>query len=181
MTRAYCLLATATLICNGPVVARLTSLIAPPVTVVGAGAAAAPARVAPSRPKRAAPSAFAVRSARGDDGLFRLDGVANRQLISFIVDTGATTTVLSPRDAALLGLSADGDESTTSLRTASGSTPMVWRRLSRLTIAGTRLTGLDVVVVRDGPDHSLLGQDVLSRLGTITLSGDRLEIRPARR
>lgn len=176
MTKAYCLLASASLLCNGPVAGRLMAALtaAPP---------SAARNAAPDRPRRQAgqPAAFTVRTARDGDGLFRLEGTADGRRISFIVDTGATTTVLSPRDAALLGLSADGDAGTETLRTAGGATPMVWRRLARLSIAGSRLRNLDVVVVRDGPDHSLLGQDVLAQLGAITLTGDRLEIRPARR
>lgn len=168
----------AALVGNGPVATRLTALVMPASRVPTDDTRGPSHR---TLPKAAAPSAFAVRSERGDDGLFRLRGLADRRELTFIVDTGATTTVLSPRDAALLGLSADGAGNTQTLRTASGSTPMVWRRLSRLTVAGHRLHDLDVVVVRDGPDHSLLGQDVLSQLGTITMSGDRLEIRPARR
>lgn len=177
MTKAYCLLASASLLFNGPVASRLTAaLTASPI-------AATPGDAAHARPQRLSgkPTAFTVRSARDDDGLFRLVGTVDGQRISFIVDTGATTTVLSPKDAALLGLTAAGDEGTDTLRTAGGATPMVWRRVARLNIAGSRLRDLDVVVVRDGPEHSLLGQDVLAQLGVITLTGDRLEIRPARR
>lgn len=132
-----------------------------------------------AEPASATPAAFVARVDRGRDGLFRITGLANQRPIHFVVDTGATVTVLTSRDAAALNLPAGRPDGGATLRTAGGAAPMAWNTIDRLEVGGSHLRHLDVVMVRSGLDHSLLGQDVLSRLGTITMTRDRLEIRRA--
>lgn len=126
----------------------------------------------------ASPSTYSVEARKGSDGLFHMTGIANRKPVRFVVDTGATITVLSERDAATLALSPGRASGSRTLRTAGGAAVMTWKTLDELNVGGSRLTDLDVVVVHGGSNQSLLGQDVLSRLGTITMTSRRLKIRP---
>ena len=119
-----------------------------------------------------------ARAERGDDGLFHLAGKRGSRHVEFVVDTGASVTVLTAADARRLGALSLGDADDATLATAGGRTAMTWRRLPSLDIAGRRLAPIDVAVVEDGIGRSLLGQDVLAQLGTIVITGDRMEIRP---
>lgn len=115
---------------------------------------------------------------RAGDGLFHLAGRRGGQSVDFVVDTGASVTVLTAADAERLGAEPLADADPATLATAGGRTAMTWRRLPSLTIGGRRLPAMDVAVVEDGIGRSLLGQDVLAQLGTITIADDRLEVSP---
>lgn len=125
-----------------------------------------------------APSDDAGRSvARDADGLFRVPGVRGGvrggARVAFVVDTGATATVLSRADAARLGVVMGAEAR---LTTAGGETRMRWGRLTGLTVAGRALPPLDVAVPEIAPPHALLGQDAIAALGRITIDRDRLAI-----
>ena len=140
--------------------ATATSLAAPRPTAVAA--------IAP------APFDDAGRSvARDADGLFRVPGVRGGARVAFVVDTGATATVLSRADAARLGVVMGAEAR---LTTAGGETRMRWGRLTGLTVAGRALPPLDVAVPDAAPPHALLGQDAIAALGRITIERDRLAI-----
>ena len=167
MVWGYRLVGVATLVANG-----VALTIAQPSSVQPNIAAVA----APDRP---APGAGAA--SRLDDGLFHLTGRTADGSARFVVDTGASVTVLTAADAARLGavpLEA-GPEAT--LRTAGGLTAMTWQRLPALRIADQDIAPMDVAVVADDIGRSLLGNDALAQLGTIVIADDRLKITPMRR
>lgn len=112
---------------------------------------------------------------RGGDGLFRLVAKVGDTPVRFIVDTGATTVVLAPRDARRLGITGNMGSGAV-LQTAGGASRMRWTHIKRIDVAGQRLNAVDAAIVEGGLRHSLLGQNVLSQLGTITIEGDRLTI-----
>lgn len=125
-----------------------------------------------SRPDRAAP---VLRVAQAPDGLFRLSLPVGGATVRFVIDTGANVVVLTPRDAARIGarpLAASGQR----LRTAAGDSAMVETRIEGLSIAGRRLGPLRAVIAPGAP-ASLLGQNVLGQIESVTLRGDRLELR----
>lgn len=146
-------------------------------TLLLMSAAAAVTSLAAPRPTAlasyAAPLPAGTSVTRDDDGLFRLDGVRADARVAFVVDTGATATVLSRADAARLGV-AMGAEAR--LATAGGEAPMRWGRLTGLRVAGRALPPLDVAVPDAAPPHALLGQDAIAALGRITIERDRLSI-----
>lgn len=116
-----------------------------------------------------------ARAAQDRDGLFRLTIAANGTPVRFVVDTGANVVVLTPRDAMRIGarsLAGTGQR----LRTAVGDSAMVEARIEEMVIAGHRLGPVRAVIASGAPT-SLLGQNVLGQIESVTLRGDRLELR----
>lgn len=113
---------------------------------------------------------------RAADGLFYLDARVEESAVRFIVDTGATVVVLTASDARRAGVTPTGDGNSVAMKTVTGNAKMRWGKINRLRIAGQELAGIDVAIVEDGLGVSLLGQNVLSRLGSITMQGNQLHI-----
>jgi aspartyl protease family protein len=114
---------------------------------------------------------------RAPDGLFYVTAAVNGVPVRFVVDTGANVVVLTRADAAAAGVigSPTGGRA---LRTAGGTAAMRWATIDRLTIGDRAIAGADAAIVGDnGLPHSLLGQSVLSRLDSVTLRGNRLQLR----
>ena len=124
-----------------------------------------------------APGEEAAVTERQGDGLYHLTGRRRGAQAEFVVDTGASVTVLTADDAARLGATPVSGADGAMLATAGGRTSMTWMRLPSLDIAGRHLAAIDVAVVENGIGRSLLGQDILTQLGTIVIADDRLEIR----
>ncbi len=112
---------------------------------------------------------------RAESGLFYVNGAVNDVPVRFAVDTGATVVVLNAADAKRIGLAARQD-SGTRIRTAAGYSRMQWQRGLKLSVEGKSLGKIDIAVMPDGPETSLLGLNALSRLESVTLSSDRLTI-----
>ena len=102
-----------------------------------------------------------------------IDGVA----IEFLIDTGASTVVLSEDDAELLGLYADELDFTERYQTANGiieGAPVV---LDYMRIGDLELEDVRSTVIRAPLDRSLLGMSFLSRLEGYEVERDRLILR----
>ncbi|MEO0439647.1 MAG: TIGR02281 family clan AA aspartic protease [Pseudomonadota bacterium] len=123
----------------------------------------------------AAAPAGLLQIERADNGLFYVNGAVNDVPVRFAVDTGATVVVLNAADAKRIGLAA-GHDSGTRIRTAAGFSRMQWQKGMKLSVEGKSLGKIDIAVMPDGPETSLLGLNALSRLESITLSSDRLTI-----
>ena len=129
-------------------------------------------------------SAMAVRPSvqalhevpRHSDGLFYVNVMINGHPVRFLVDTGASVVVLTARDARAAGLAVP-ETFNRSVDTVGGSTPMAWATLDTVDVAGHRLRGLRAAVVREGLGVSLLGQNMLSQLDSVTITADRLSLR----
>ena len=167
MAWIYRLLAATTLCTNG---ATLTALRAATDRGIAPSATQAPPPL---------PSAFAVVTSRTTDGLYHLDGTGAGGTVDFIVDTGASVSVLTAADAHRLSATRLRGGGPSSLQTAGGRAVMTWWRIPAIEVAGQRLGSVDVAVVDAGMNRSLLGQDMLARLGDIVIADDRLTIRPA--
>jgi len=114
---------------------------------------------------------------RSPDGLFYVTAAVNGVPVRFVVDTGANVVVLTGADAAAAGVTGSATAGR-SLRTAAGAAPMRWATIARLTVGDHAITGADAAIVGDnGPPHSLLGQSALARLDSVTLRGNRLQLR----
>lgn len=146
--------------------------IAPP----GGGARPAP-MIAPSPDVAGAGSPAPLTLKRAPDGLFYVTAAVNGVPVRFVVDTGANVVVLTRADAAAAGVNGSPTGGR-ALRTAGGTAAMRWATIDRLTIGDRAIAGADAAIVGDnGLPHSLLGQSVLSRLDSVTLRGNRLQLR----
>lgn len=114
---------------------------------------------------------------REDDGLFYITARINGEVIRLIVDTGASFTVLSPEDARRVGVDPGAISFSERADTASGATPMARVVLANLEIGQNVASGVPAMVASGPLRTSLLGQNVLSRLESVTIEGDRMTLR----
>ena len=112
---------------------------------------------------------------RARDGHFYASGTVNGHPVRFLVDTGATTVVVSEAVAQAAGLT--GGQPTV-FRTANGD--MAGRLVGNVQVGvgPVQVSGLRVGVglVGGDSDKALLGQNFLSRFN-ITLSGEEMVLR----
>ncbi|NJS14789.1 MAG: hypothetical protein HC788_09515 [Sphingopyxis sp.] len=92
-------------------------------------------------------------------GIF-VEAEVNGDRLTFLVDTGATLTILSAADAKMLGVS--GNE-TRLVRGIGGSAEAKMAQVD-LSVHGQTITDMNVAVV-NGVPHSLLGLDAMHKLG----------------
>ncbi|MBX9881836.1 MAG: TIGR02281 family clan AA aspartic protease [Sphingomonas sp.] len=152
------------------------------VTLAGAVSAAQsrPEPVAPPQPAGVtlASAAPLIRATRDADGLFYAVLRVNGQPVRFVIDTGATHMVLTPGDAGAIGAEVIAPGAIR-LTTAAGTEAGGRARLPDAVINGAALGPIDAIVAPPTLRVSLLGQDVLSRLGGLRIEGDELRIDPA--
>ena len=138
--------------------------------------ATVPASALVSEPRSAAPARRPVFTAHRDtDGLFYTTLAVNGQSVRFLIDTGATHMVLRKRDARRLDVR-DGDLPPADLTTVGGMRAARWARLDAVEIDRVPIGAVDAVVADGDLPASLLGQDVLARLGSLRIDGDELTI-----
>lgn len=170
MLRTALIAAIATCVGGAASPIRMELLERPAATAILAEAAAPAPRTAKPHHKHG------LRLDRSADGLFHAPMLINGQHTSLIVDTGATVTVLTRADAARLGIDQAILPGAAKLRTAGGQSAMKWAVIKSARFAGRELADLQVAIVEQGLEHSLLGQDVLSAGGVLRLEGEAMEI-----
>jgi aspartyl protease family protein len=114
---------------------------------------------------------------RADNGHFYVDAEVNGQLVHFVVDTGAGITALTKADAQRVGIAFSPNEFTVIGRGASGDVRGQEVTINRLAIAQKEAWDIRAVVLDDGLDVSLLGQNYLSRIGKVEIAGDQMTLR----
>lgn len=156
--------------------------------------ASAPANMSAALATPASSGAVAVRSAilvdvssraildsgeirRAPDGLFYINARVNGAPVRFLVDTGASTIVLTKADAARAGVLPDSDAFIESAETAGGKTAMARTKLAVLAAAATERRDVDAVIASEGLAVSLLGQSWLSQLESLQIKGDHMVMR----
>lgn len=131
----------------------------------------------PSRPQTVmgAGGAVEVTLSKSNNGHFEADGVVNGKGVSFLVDTGASSVVLSFRDAVNAGISPDSLSFTSPISTANGSAFAANTRLDEIGIGGIVRRDVRAMVAEEGKlDQSLLGMSFLSSLSGYTVRQDQL-------
>lgn len=113
---------------------------------------------------------------RAPDGLFYVTARVNGVPVRFVVDTGASVTVMARRDAARAGIVADRFNARDEMQTAAGKTGMSWSTVDRIAVAGRRFKAVEAAISDADLPASLLGQDLLLRFGSVTLKRDTLTI-----
>lgn len=120
-----------------------------------------------------------VAIARAPDGHFRFDARINGREVPMMVDTGATTTTLSFRDAERAGIATRDLSFRTLVSTANGTATAARTRVSTLEIGGLEFRDIGVLVARpEALDDSLLGLNALDRLRSWRFENNRLMLVP---
>ncbi|MCI3133925.1 retropepsin-like aspartic protease family protein [Phenylobacterium aquaticum] len=112
-----------------------------------------------------------------EQGGFFVIGQVNGQTVRFMVDTGATDTVLSPADARRLGLDTAKLVYGRPAQTANGLGFGADFKADSLAIGPIRMTDMPMVVNQTAMDSSLLGMSFLTKLESFQVKGDRLYLR----
>jgi len=119
-----------------------------------------------------------VRIRKRLDGHFTAMTKVNGKPTSMIVDTGASTIVLTPEDATAAGIDIGGLTYRVPVITANGRTMAARVRLNAVAIGPLDRKDVDALVAQPGTlTQSLLGMSFLSRLRSYEFSGDFLTLR----
>jgi len=111
---------------------------------------------------------------RAPDGHFYAIVQVNGASINFMVDTGASIVALTPEDAQRAGIHLP--ETRAMARGLGGTVEVTPVTIDRLSFGGLEARGVRAAVAEELP-ISLLGQNVLSQIGTVEISGDRMVLR----
>ena len=113
---------------------------------------------------------------REDNGHFFTVANVNGEPIKFVVDTGATTVALTEDDARRAGVSFDPGQFDVVGSGASGAVRGQEVLLDNVELDGKRVSGIHALVL-DGLTISLLGQNYLRHLDSVSISGDKMTLR----
>jgi aspartyl protease family protein len=138
-----------------------------------------------SKPKAAPPPVLAAAVTdearptvleREDNGHFFTVADVNGEPIKFVVDTGATTVALTQDDARRAGVEFDPGSFEVVGSGASGAVRGAEVTLDDVVLDGKRVSGIHALVL-DGLTISLLGQNYLRHLDSVSISGDKMTLK----
>jgi aspartyl protease family protein len=112
------------------------------------------------------------------DGGFYLMGQVNDQPVRFLVDTGASDTVLSPADARRIGVETAGLAFDHPSETANGVGYAAPFTADSLAVGTIRFEAMPMLVNQAPMSSSLLGMTFLKRLESFRISGRKLYLTP---
>lgn len=116
-----------------------------------------------------------VAVARTNGGDFAITAQVNGARIAMVLDTGASSVVLTREDAKAAGLPLEVLEYTVNIDTANGRTKAAPVTLDRIAVGTLVERSVDALVAQPGQLRtSLLGMTFLNRLQSWQVSGDRL-------
>ena len=110
----------------------------------------------------------------GNDGHFHLTAQVNDTPVRFVIDTGASSIALGPRDATRVGIDLDALAYVGQARTANGVVETAPVTLDSLTLGEIHDSKVPAMVLRSDLDQSLMGMSYLSRFARVSIEGDRL-------
>ncbi len=111
-------------------------------------------------------------------GHFETNAEVNGGTVHMLVDTGASSVVLSRSDAEAVGINVNNLSYTVTVMTANGRTSAAPVRLSEVAIGPIVRRNISALVAQDGQlDQSLLGMTFLSTLGSLQMQTDELKLR----
>lgn len=135
------------------------------------------AGIIPSRPQTAfgADGALRVTIGKANSGHFEVDGIVNGANVSFLVDTGASSVVLTMDAATAAGIDAAGLDFAYPVSTANGMAFSAKVTLDELRIGGITRRNVSAMVSEQGKlDQSLLGMSFLSTLSAYAVQQDQM-------
>lgn len=111
-------------------------------------------------------------------GHFQADVSVDGKMIPMLVDTGASSVVLSFDDAKTIGVDMEGLAYTIPVMTANGRAMAAPVRLNEIAIGPISRRNVRAMVAEDGRlDESLLGMSFLSTLSSLNMQTDELRLR----
>lgn len=120
----------------------------------------------------------AVKIRRGPGNHFTARGDVDGSAVSFLVDTGASTVVLKPADAARAGIDIKQLSFTVAVQTANGTTYAAPIRLKSVAVGPIRLHDVEALIAKPGNlNENLLGISFLRRLRSYEFAGEFLTLR----
>ena len=123
-------------------------------------------------------SAYAVQIPRGSNGEFAVQARINGIAAAMVVDTGATSVVLTYETAKAVGLPLELLEYNVDVQTAGGHTKAARLWLDRMTIGKLVERSVPALVVPRGQmKANLLGMSFLDRLESFEVRADHLMLR----
>lgn len=124
-----------------------------------------------------APNTVLVRRAAG--GHFRVATALNGVPTTMLVDTGASVVTLTQEDATAAGIDLGTLTYSVPVFTANGTTKAAPVIIDALTVGPIQRRRVPALVAQPGlMDRSLLGMSFLDTLGSYTISGDTLTLKP---
>jgi aspartyl protease family protein len=119
-----------------------------------------------------------VEVVRGHGGDFAVNAHVNGARVPMVLDTGASSVVLTQQAAKAAGLPIEVLSYTVDVDTANGRTRAAPVTLDRLAVGGLIERGVPALVVQPGQlKNNLLGMTFLNRLESWEVRGDRLNLR----
>src|SRR5262249_6155594 len=119
-----------------------------------------------------------VEVVRGRGGDFAIATRINGTRVPMVLDTGASSVVLTHDAAKAAGLPIEMLDYTVSVDTANGRTRAAPITLDQLTVGGLTERAVPALVVQPGQlKNNLLGMTFLNRLASWEVRGDRLRLR----
>jgi aspartyl protease family protein len=129
-------------------------------------------------PGRTATRARIVEVARGRAGDFSIAAQINGARISMVLDSGASSVVLTPEAAKAAGLPLEVLQYSVSVDTANGRARAAPVTLDRIAIGGLTERSVSALIAQPGQlKTSLLGMSFLNRLESWEVRGDKLLMR----
>ncbi len=121
-----------------------------------------------------------VEVVRGRDGDFAVSAHINGAHVPMVLDSGASSVVLTQDAAKAAGLPLEVLDYSVKVETANGRTSAAPITLDRLAVGGLTERAVPALVAKPGQlKHSLLGMSFLNRLTSWEVRGDRLLLRGA--
>lgn len=115
---------------------------------------------------------------KGNNGHFQARILVNNKPLNAIVDTGATTTVLTADDARAAGIDPDGLNYTVRVSTANGNANAAAVRTNEIALGGIVRRDMPVLIAAPGAlGQSLLGMNFIGSLSGFDMRGDRMILR----
>lgn len=115
-----------------------------------------------------------VRLKREMDGHFYADVMVRGIPVHAVVDTGASVVALPGDEARRIGFSWSSSDVKPIGRGASGTVYGVVRRAESISVGSLVVRDLEVMIIPEGLDVTLLGQNFLSEIRKVEMKGDEM-------
>lgn len=113
---------------------------------------------------------------RSPNGHYYINADVNGSMVSFVLDTGATSVVLTKEDAAQAGLNINDLNYYSRAMTANGEVRTAPVRLDNITLGTVTDTNVPAVVNEGEMSNSLMGMTYLQRWGKIQIADNELTL-----